>query len=76
MNQVEIWFITHSKRLLRWGSFKGVGDLEDSIHHFFTQHNEIWEHSYKLTYNDVSPSPKMTFEKVGEANSEEASCAQ
>ena len=80
LNQIEIWFGTLHRRLLRWGSFKSVEDLEDSIRRFVAQYNEIWAHPYKWTYDDVPERPegapddpwKRRPEETAEETSEEA----
>ena len=80
LNQIEIWFGTLNRRLLRWGSFKSVEDLEDSIRRFVAQYNEIWAHPYKWTYDDVPERPegapddpwKRRPEETSEETSEEA----
>lgn len=71
MNQVEIWFGTLNRRLLRWGSFKSVKDLEDSIRRFVAQYNEIWAHPYKWTYNDVPERPEGTLVGAMRTSAEE-----
>jgi hypothetical protein len=72
MNQVEIWFGTLNRRLLRWGSFTSVEDLEDSIRRFVAQYNDVWAHPYKWTYNSVPDRPEGTLVEAKRDRTEKA----
>ena len=72
MNQVEIWFGTLNRRLLRWGSFTSVEDLEDSIRRFVAQYNDVWAHPYKWTYNSVPDRPEGTLVEAKRDKAEKA----
>lgn len=76
MNCIEIWFGTLNRRLLKWGSFESVEDLEGSIRRFVEQYNEIWAHPYKWTYDSVPERPETApedpWKRTPEETTEEA----
>lgn len=53
LNQIEIWFSTVSRRLLKNASFKSVEDLVYSILEFTRQYNKS-AHPYKWKYKGAS----------------------
>ncbi len=50
LNQVEMWFATLTKRLLRRGDFTSLDCLEAQIHMFIKTHNLTFAHPYRWTY--------------------------
>jgi len=50
MNQIEIWFSTLSRRLLRRGSFSSRDDLKAQLAAFIAEYNEQSAKPYKWTY--------------------------
>jgi len=50
LNQIEIWFSTLSRKVIRRGDFCSVGDLEDKILEFIDYHNEYLARPYAWTY--------------------------
>jgi hypothetical protein len=50
LNQVEIWFSTLAKRLLRGGSFTSLEHLEKRIRAFIDFYNATMAKAYKWTY--------------------------
>lgn len=53
MNQIEIWFGILNKKLLKRASFTSVGELQESIRKFVAQHNAMFAHPYRWTYDKV-----------------------
>lgn len=50
LNQIEIWFSTLTRKVIRRGNFSSVADLEDKIIDFIEYHNEYLAKPYKWTY--------------------------
>jgi transposase len=50
LNQIEIWFGTLVRRLLRRGNFASVADLENKIIKFVQYYDEYLAHPYRWTY--------------------------
>ena len=50
LNQIEIWFGTLSRKLIRRGNFSSVADLEDKIIEFIQYYDEHSAHPYRWTY--------------------------
>ena len=50
LNQIEMWFATLVKRLIRRGDFASVDDLQARIHEFIETHNQCFAHPYRWTY--------------------------
>ena len=50
LNQIEIWFGTLVRKLLRRGNFRSVADLEDKIIAFVQYYDEFLAHPYRWTY--------------------------
>jgi hypothetical protein len=50
LNQIEIWFGTLVRKLLRRGTFTSVADLEDQIIEFIQYYDEYLAHPYRWTY--------------------------
>ena len=50
LNQVEIWFSTLERRLLRNGSFASVDVLTQRVTDFMTHYNEHEAHPYRWTF--------------------------
>ena len=50
LNQVEIWFGTLSRKLIRRGDFASLNDLERKIMQFITHYNAHLAHPYRWTY--------------------------
>jgi transposase len=50
LNQIEIWFSTLTRKVIRRGDFSSVADLEDTIIGFIEYHNEYLAKPYKWTY--------------------------
>jgi hypothetical protein len=50
LNQVEIWFATLSRKLIRRGDFPSLDDLEQKIMEFITHYNAPLAHPYRWTY--------------------------
>jgi transposase len=67
MNQIEIWFGILNKKLLKRASFKSVEELQESIRKFVKQHNAMFAHPYRWTYDSVPEIKKYDTEKLLEA---------
>lgn len=63
MNQIEIWFGLLNRQLIRHNSFKSLEDLEQLIREYVTQHNELFAHPYKWSYNGVPTVEKFSAEE-------------
>lgn len=50
LNQVEIWFSTLERRLLRHGSFPTVAGLNERVEDFIVHYNEHEAHPYRWTF--------------------------
>lgn len=50
LNQIEMWFATLCRRLLRRGDFPTADALEAQILAFITTHNRLYAHPYRWTY--------------------------
>lgn len=50
LNQIEIWFSTLVRKVIRRGDFRSIEDLEDKIIRFIDYHNEHLAKPYKWTY--------------------------
>ncbi len=50
LNQIEIWFSTLTRKVIRRGNFSSVADLEGKIIDFIEYHNEYLAKPYKWTY--------------------------
>lgn len=50
VNQVEIFFSILSKAVLRWGSFRSVGELEETINRFMRRWNTVDGHPFNWTF--------------------------
>lgn len=50
LNQVEIWFSTLERRLLRHGSFPTVSGLNERVEDFIVHYNEHEAHPYRWTF--------------------------
>lgn len=50
LNQVEMWFATLVRRLLRRGDFTSVEELAAQISAFIETHNRCFAHPYRWTY--------------------------
>lgn len=50
LNQVEIWFSTLERRLLRHGSFPTVSGLNQRVEDFILHYNEHEAHPYRWTF--------------------------
>ena len=50
LNQIEIWFGTLARKLLRRGNFTSVADLENKIIEFIRYYDESLAHPYRWTY--------------------------
>ena len=50
LNQIEIWFGTLTRKLLRRGNFTSVADLENKIIEFIQYYDEHLAHPYRWTY--------------------------
>jgi hypothetical protein len=50
-NQIEMWFATLVKRLLRRGAFPSADDLQARAHEFIAIHNQCFAHPYRWTYS-------------------------
>ena len=51
LNQVEIWFGIFSRRLLKRGNFRSVGDLREQTLAHIEYHNRVHARPYRWTYN-------------------------
>ena len=51
LNQVEIWFGIFSRRLLKRGNFRSLGDLREQVLAHIDYHNRVHAHPYRWTYN-------------------------
>jgi transposase len=61
LNQVEIWFGTLTRKVLRRGDFRSVDDLDDKIIEFIQYYDECLAHPYRWTYTG---KPLAANEKV------------
>ena len=61
LNQVEIWFGTLSRKLIRRGDFASLDDLEQKIMEFITPYNAHLAHPYRWTYTGkpLAASPEV-----------------
>lgn len=50
LNQIEIWFSTLVRKVIRRGDFSSVDDLQDKIIEFIDYYNEYLSKPYKWTY--------------------------
>ncbi|MCH9035223.1 MAG: transposase, partial [Planctomycetes bacterium] len=50
LNQIEIWFGTLARKLIRRGNFTSVADLENKIIKFIQYYDENLAHPYRWTY--------------------------
>ena len=50
LNQVEIWFSTLARRLLRRGNFRSTTDLKEQVTEYIDDHNRVRAKPYKWTY--------------------------
>jgi transposase len=50
LNQIEIWFSTLERRLLRHGSFPTVAGLNERVEDFIVHYNEHEAHPYRWTF--------------------------
>jgi len=50
LNQIEIWFSTLVRKVIRCGDFSSVDDLQDKIIEFIEYYNEYLAKPYKWTY--------------------------
>lgn len=50
LNQVEIWFSTLARRLLRRGNFRSTADLKEQVTAYINDHNRVRAKPYKWTY--------------------------
>ena len=50
LNQIEIWFGTLVRKLIRRGNFASVADLENKIIEFIQYYDEHLAHPYRWTY--------------------------
>jgi len=50
LNQVEIWFSTLARRLLRRGNFRSTDDLKEQVNEYIDHHNRVRAKPYKWTY--------------------------
>ena len=50
LNQIEIWFSTLTRKVIRRGDFSSVADLEDKIIAFIRYYNKCLAHPYQWTY--------------------------
>jgi len=50
LNQIEMWFATLRRRLLRRGDFPTADALEEQIIAFITTYNRLHAHPYRWTY--------------------------
>ena len=55
LNQIEIWFSTLSRKVIRRGDFASVADLEDKIIAFIKYHNVHLARPYAWTYTGKPP---------------------
>ena len=51
LNQIEIWFSTLTRKVIRRGDFNSVDDLQDKIIEFIEYYNEHLAKPYKWTYS-------------------------
>ncbi len=64
MNQIEIWFGILNKKLLKRASFTSVDDLQKAIREFVAQHNAMFAHPYRWTYDRVPEVKTYNAEKL------------
>jgi len=50
LNQIEIWFSTLVRKVIRRGDFSSVDDLQDKVIEFIEYYNEYLAKPYKWTY--------------------------
>jgi hypothetical protein len=50
LNQIEIWFSTLARKVIRRGDFSSAYGLEDKIIEFIEYYNEYLAKPYKWTY--------------------------
>ena len=50
MNQIEIWRSHLIRKLLKWGSFTGVEDLQAKVFAFIDYYNRTMAKPFKWTY--------------------------
>ncbi|MGH9122868.1 MAG: IS630 family transposase, partial [Acidimicrobiales bacterium] len=50
LNQIEMWFSTQERRLLRRGDFASADQMEAQILAFIATHNRLFAHPYRWTY--------------------------
>jgi transposase len=50
LNQIEMWFATLQRRLLRRGDFPSAEHLQAQIVAFIATHNRLFAHPYRWTY--------------------------
>jgi len=50
LNQIEIWFSTLTRKVIRRGDFSSVDELQDKIIEFIEYYNEYLAKPYKWTY--------------------------
>jgi transposase len=62
LNQIEIWFSTLTRKVLRRGDFASLEDLENRILAFIDYHDAHWARPYKWTYTG---KPLAAEAKVG-----------
>jgi transposase len=62
LNQIEIWFSTLTRKVLRRGDFASLEDLEKKILAFIDYHDAHWARPYKWTYTG---KPLAAEAKVG-----------
>ena len=56
LNQVEIWFSTLERRLLKHGSFASVDQLNQRVEDFIVHSNDHEAHPYRWTFRPRAPS--------------------
>jgi len=50
LNQIEIWFFTLTRKVIRGGDFNSVDDLQDKIIEFIEYYNKHLAKPYQWTY--------------------------
>jgi hypothetical protein len=53
MNQIEIWFSTLTRRLLRRASFASLGELMERIRRFIDYFNETLAKPFRWTFTGI-----------------------
>jgi len=61
LNQIEIWFSTLTRKIIRRGDFSSVADLESKIVEFIKYYNKYLAKPYQWTYTG---KPLAAFRKV------------